>query len=184
MQILLFAQNAAKIKMNAPKAATFLQVIRTRWGTAGHLTFMFFGLSTNLIVSSMLITGGSATVASLTGMSTVAACFLTPLGVAFYIYFGGMRAYVFMPFIAARSFPLTRSLGKRTLLCDYIHTTILFSIIILFMTVVFGNGEMIGSPAKMYELLKEAAIRTPGKIDVSLLRYASKSTNPAKITNS
>lgn len=67
--------------------------------------FLFFGLATNIIVSSkyihldlgqieninhstdfdlpaMLILGGSATVTDLTGMNTVAACFLIPLGVS------------------------------------------------------------------------------------------------------
>ena len=53
---------------------------------------MFFGLATNLIVSSMLVLGGSATVTDLTGMSTVAACFLIPLGVAIYVAVGGMRS--------------------------------------------------------------------------------------------
>jgi hypothetical protein len=49
-------------------------------------------LATNVIVSSMLILGGSATVTDLTGMSTIAACFLIPLGVAVYVVVGGMRA--------------------------------------------------------------------------------------------
>jgi Na+/proline symporter len=37
-------------------------------------------MATNIIVSTMLILGGSATVADLTGMNTVAACFLIPFG--------------------------------------------------------------------------------------------------------
>lgn len=37
----------------------------------------------------MLVLGGSATVASLTGMSTVAACWLIPLTVAVYVSVGG-----------------------------------------------------------------------------------------------
>jgi Na+/proline symporter len=40
----------------------------------------------------MLILGGSATVTALTGMDTIAACFLIPLGVAIYVVVGGMRA--------------------------------------------------------------------------------------------
>lgn len=39
---------------------------------------MFFATVTNIIVSSMLILGGSATVHDLTGMPTLAACFLIP----------------------------------------------------------------------------------------------------------
>lgn len=83
VQILLFAMNAAKsvekrnlalakrrclplfpcrIKLNAPKAHTFLEVIRVRWGKAAHIVFMFYALATCLLVSAMLVTGGSATV--------------------------------------------------------------------------------------------------------------------------
>lgn len=80
VQILLFAMLAAKIKLNAPFCHTYLEIIRARWGTAAHLTFLFFGLATNTIVSTMLILGGSATVSDLTGMHTVAACFLIPCG--------------------------------------------------------------------------------------------------------
>jgi Na+/proline symporter len=72
IQVLLFAQLAAKLKLNAPNAHTFLEIIGTRWGTLAHLVFLFFGLATNIVVSSMLILGGSATVTALTGMSTIA----------------------------------------------------------------------------------------------------------------
>lgn len=43
-----------------------------RWGRTAHLVFLFFGLATNIIVSSMLILGGSATVTALSGMHTIA----------------------------------------------------------------------------------------------------------------
>lgn len=39
----------------------------------------------------MLLTGGSAVVTSLTGMNTVAACFLLPVGVILYTLFGGIK---------------------------------------------------------------------------------------------
>ncbi|KAF7973621.1 hypothetical protein HWV62_14802 [Athelia sp. TMB] len=98
VQVLLFAQLAAKLKLNAPYAHTWLEIVGARWGTLAHLIFMFFGLATNIIVSSMLILGGSATVTDLTGMNTIAACFLIPIGVSIYVVVGGMRS---------------------TLLCDY-----------------------------------------------------------------
>ena len=65
-------QLAAKLKLNAPNAHTWLEIVAARWGTVAHLVFMFFGLATNVIVSSMLILGGSATVTALTGMNTIA----------------------------------------------------------------------------------------------------------------
>lgn len=92
VQVLLFAQLAAKLKLNAPYAHTWLEIVATRWGKLAHLVFMVFGLATNIIVSSMLVLGGSATVTSLTGMNTIAACFLIPFGVAIYVVVGGMRS--------------------------------------------------------------------------------------------
>ncbi|CAG7850309.1 Probable urea active transporter 1 [Serendipita indica DSM 11827] len=136
IQVLLFAQLAAKLKLNAPNAHTFLEIIGERWGKMAHLIFLFFGLATNIIVSSMLCLGGSATVTALTGMNTVAACFLIPLGVAIYVVAGGMRA---------------------TLLCDYSHTAVLFAIILTFMLTVYATSDKIGSVSKMHELLVNAA---------------------------
>ncbi|KAI0254582.1 urea transporter [Lactifluus subvellereus] len=140
VQVLLFAQLAAKLKLNAPYAHTWLEIVYVRWGRTAHLILMFFGLATNIIVSSMLILGGSATVTALTGMHTIAACFLIPLGVAIYVVVGGMRA---------------------TLLCDYTHTTVLFSIILTFIFTVYATSSKIGSPAKMHELLTAAAVLRP-----------------------
>jgi len=112
-------QLAAKLKLNAPYAHTWLEIVGARWGTVAHLIFMFFGLATNIIVSSMLILGGSATVTDLTGMSTIAACFLIPIGVSIYVVVGGMRS---------------------TLLCDYTHTTVLFAIILTFVFTVYATS--------------------------------------------
>jgi len=70
VQIFLFSMNSAKIKLNAPRAHTFLEVIRVRWGKTAHIVFLCFSLVTSLLVSAMLVTGGSATVTDLTGAST------------------------------------------------------------------------------------------------------------------
>lgn len=155
VQILLFAQLAAKLKMNAPHAHTWLEIVHARWGTFAHLVFMFFGLATNIIVSSMLILGGSATVTSLTGMNTIAACFLIPLGVSIYVMVGGMRA---------------------TLLCDYTHTSVLFAIIFVFVYTVYATSSKIGSFHEMHNLLSAAAEEAPlaGNAHGSYLTMRSK----------
>ncbi|EIN04744.1 urea transporter [Punctularia strigosozonata HHB-11173 SS5] len=140
VQVLLFAQLAAKLKLHAPYAHTWLEIVGARWGNIAHGVFMCFGLATNIIVSSMLAVGGSATVTDLTGMNTLAACFLTPLGVAIYVVVGGMRS---------------------TLLCDYTHTTVLFAIILVFVFTVYATSPKIGSFARMHALLAAAAERTP-----------------------
>ncbi|KAJ3845394.1 urea transporter [Lentinula raphanica] len=140
IQVLLFAMLAAKLKLNAPYAHTWLEIVGVRWGKTAHLIFMFFGLATNIIVSSMLILGGSATVTDLTGMNTLAACFLIPLGVVIYVIVGGMRS---------------------TLLCDYTHTTVLFAIILTFVFTVYATSPKIGSPKRMHDLLTAAAGAAP-----------------------
>lgn len=56
VQIVLFSMNAAKVKLNAPRAQTFLEIIRARWGNVAHIVFMFYALITSLLVSSMLVT--------------------------------------------------------------------------------------------------------------------------------
>jgi len=140
IQVLLFAMLSAKLKSNAPQTHTWLEIVSARWGALAHGVFMFFGLATNIIVSSMLCLGGSATVTDLTGMNTVAACFLIPLGVSIYVMGGGMRA---------------------TLLCDYSHTTVLFAIILTFVFTVYVTSEKIGSFRKMHDLLAAASLRSP-----------------------
>ncbi|KAM5537057.1 hypothetical protein V8D89_009203 [Ganoderma adspersum] len=155
VQVLLFAQLAAKLKLNAPHAHTWLEIVAARWGTVAHLVFMFFGLATNVIVSSMLILGGSATVTALTGMNTIAACFLIPLGVAIYVVVGGMRA---------------------TLLCDYTHTSVLFAIIFVFVFTVYATSPKIGSFSEMHALLSKASAEQPvaGNAGGSYLTIRSK----------
>ncbi len=50
VQILLFGILAIEVKRKAPTAHTILEIVRARWGTAAHLTFLFFCLLTNCIV--------------------------------------------------------------------------------------------------------------------------------------
>ncbi|KAH8150814.1 uncharacterized protein LAJ45_04995 [Morchella importuna] len=140
VQILLFATLAIELKRKAPNAHTFLEVIRARYGAGAHVTFMFFGLCTNILVTAMLLTGGSAVVTSLTGMSTAAACFLLPVGVIIYTLFGGIKA---------------------TFLTDYIHTVVILVIIFIFAFTTYATSPLLGSPGAVYDLLVAAAERHP-----------------------
>ncbi|KAF7325696.1 hypothetical protein MKEN_00419700 [Mycena kentingensis (nom. inval.)] len=156
-QIMAFAQNAIQLKRNAPGAHTFLDVIGLRWGTLTHLSHMFFGLGTidryyvrwlsrlqcstnGYSLTSQLITGGASTVNGLTGMNTIAACFLIPIGVVIYTLVGGLRA---------------------TFFSDYIHTLVIFCIILAASFATFATNEFLGSPAKVYDLLQTAAENYP-----------------------
>ena len=47
---------------------------------------------TNILVTAMLLTGGSAVASSLCGVPTAAACYLLPVGVVLYTMFGGIKA--------------------------------------------------------------------------------------------
>lgn len=114
---------------------------------------MFFALGTNVLVSSMLVLGGSSTVNHLSGMPVLAACFLTPIGIAIYVMLGGLRS---------------------SLIADYIHTSVLIGIILAFALTVYGTSDKIGSFAKMYELL-ERADPVEGNAGGSYLTFRSQS---------
>lgn len=86
---MLFATLAIELKRRAPNAHTFLEAIHARYGTFTHVVFIVFGLMTNVLVTAMLLAGGSAVASSLTGVPTAAACFLLPVGVVLYTIFGG-----------------------------------------------------------------------------------------------
>ena len=67
VQIMLFAILAVQVKRRAPNMRTFMELVRVRWGSFAHKTFVCFALTTNIIVSAMLILGGAATLNALTG---------------------------------------------------------------------------------------------------------------------
>ncbi|KKY27478.1 putative solute symporter family transporter [Phaeomoniella chlamydospora] len=140
VQILMFSVLACKVKQNAPRCHTWLEIIYTRYGALTHWVFIFFALVTNILVGSQLLLGGSAVVTALTGMNVYAAIFLIPLGVCVYVVLGGLRA---------------------TFLCDYSHTLILMVIILYFMFEVYTESPLIGSPSEMYALLKKATLERP-----------------------
>ncbi|THW20594.1 solute symporter family transporter [Aureobasidium pullulans] len=154
VQILMFSILACKVKMNAPRAHTYLEIVQARYGSAAHITFLFFAFVTNILVGSQLLLGGSAVVTSLTGMNVYAAIFLIPVGVCAYVVLGGLRA---------------------TFLCDYSHTLILMIIILYFMFNAYATSDLIGSPGEMYELLKKAAVQRPveGNVDGSYMTLKS-----------
>lgn len=85
-----------------------------RWGTAAHITFLIFCFLTNIIVTAMLLLGGSAVVNALTGVNLYAASFLIPLGVVVYTLAGGLKA---------------------TFLASYIHSVIGITLITNFLIV-------------------------------------------------
>ncbi|KAG6867648.1 hypothetical protein C0993_012758 [Termitomyces sp. T159_Od127] len=140
-------QLAAKLKLNAPNAHTWLEIVGERWGTLAHSVFLFFGLATNIINSSLIILGGSATVTDLTGMSTIAGSFS------------------FNPFPVKLS-PTPVST----------HTTVLLCIILTFIFTVYTTSPKIGSISAMHKLLLTASeiAPVPGNAGGSYLTMRSK----------
>ncbi|KAJ6005332.1 hypothetical protein N7451_003276 [Penicillium sp. IBT 35674x] len=155
VQILLFATIAIELKRRAPNAHTFLEVIRARYGTTVHVVFIVFCLMTNILVTAMLLTGGSAVMTSLTGVSTTAACYLLPIGVVLYTLFGGIKA---------------------TFITDYMHTVVILVVIFLFAFSAYATNAELGSPGAVYDALVAAAKQHPvdGNAEGSYLTMRSK----------
>ncbi|QPG74615.1 urea active transporter [Brettanomyces nanus] len=156
VQVILFAFLAIKAKQKAPEAHTYLEIVKARYGGAVHGVFIFFAIVTNILVTSMLLTGGSATINDLTGMNTTACIFLLPLGVMVYTLFGGIKA---------------------TFLTDYIHTIAIIVIIMTFAFTAYATSSKLGSPGKVWELVTAAGQAHPvsGNAEGSYLTMHSRS---------
>ena len=139
-QILLFGLIAIKIKANAPGAHTFPEILLARHGRVAHITYLFNGFATNMLVGACLNLGGSQVVGALTGMNVYAACFLIPLVVGAYVIVGGLRS---------------------TFLCDYIHTVILFISIFVFGFSLYATNPEVGNLDRFYDLLLDASKKMP-----------------------
>ena len=140
IQVLLFGILAIELKRKAPHAHTFLEIIRARYGDGAHRVFLVFALMTNMIVTAMLLLGGAAVVNGLTGMDISLAAFLIPLGVMIYTLVGGLKA---------------------TFVADYMHTIIIFSVILIFVATVYFISPVTGGIEGMYDKLVEAARINP-----------------------
>jgi len=140
IQVLLFGILAIELKRKAPNAHTFLEIIRARYGNGSHKVFLVFALMTNMIVTAMLLLGGSAVVNGLTGMDISLAAFLIPVGVMIYTLVGGLKA---------------------TFVADYMHTIIIFIVILTFVGAVYLNTDITGGIEGMYEKIVAAADLRP-----------------------
>ncbi|XP_028060566.1 urea-proton symporter DUR3-like isoform X4 [Camellia sinensis] len=138
-QVLLFGVMAIEIKRKAPYAHTVCEIVKARWGTAAHLVFLTFCFLTNIIVTAMLLLGGSAVVNALTGVNIYAASFLIPLGVIVYTLAGGLKA---------------------TFLASYIHSVIVHVVLVVFVYLVYTSSSRLGSPSIVYHRLLEVASKS------------------------
>ncbi|KAK5838055.1 hypothetical protein PVK06_006782 [Gossypium arboreum] len=91
---------------------------------------------TNIIVTAMLLLGGSAVVNALTGVNIYAASFLIPLGVIVYTLAGGLKA---------------------TFLASYIHSVIVHVALVIFVYLVYTASDKLGSPSIIHHYVQEVA---------------------------
>jgi Na+/proline symporter len=89
------------------------------------MTYLFFGLCTNMLVGACLVLGGSQVVGALSGVNINAACFLIPLVVAAYAIAGALRS---------------------TFIADYTHMAILSISIFVFGFSIYSTNPAVGSP--------------------------------------
>mmetsp|Transcript_30219 Transcript_30219/g.72528 ORF Transcript_30219/g.72528 Transcript_30219/m.72528 type:complete len:280 (-) Transcript_30219:8-847(-) len=137
IQVILFGVLAISLKRIAPSAHTVCEIVNARWGKTAHKTFLFFCFCANLIVTSMLLLGGAATVEALTGVDYRWASFLIPWGVILYTASGGLQA---------------------TFLASYIHTVIIFGVLITMVFVVYIKTY---SSDAIYDFLDKTVSYTP-----------------------
>lgn len=140
VQIVLFSCLAIKGKERAPSAHTYLEIVHKRYGSITHGIYCFWGFATNVLVTAMLLTGGSAVVHDLTGMNVIAACLLLPLGVVIYTLFGGIKA---------------------TFLTDYAHTVVIVVIMLVFGFNTFAISDKLGSPGAVWDIVTKLAETLP-----------------------
>eukprot|EP00543_Licmophora_paradoxa_P000345 CAMPEP_0202441512 /NCGR_PEP_ID=MMETSP1360-20130828/1067_1 /ASSEMBLY_ACC=CAM_ASM_000848 /TAXON_ID=515479 /ORGANISM="Licmophora paradoxa, Strain CCMP2313" /LENGTH=724 /DNA_ID=CAMNT_0049056549 /DNA_START=45 /DNA_END=2219 /DNA_ORIENTATION=- len=131
IQVLLFGVLAISLKKIAPSAHTVCEIVKARWGKVAHITFLIFCFLANIIVTSMLLLGGAATVEALTGVNYELASFLIPWGVILYTASGGLKA---------------------TFLASYLHTVIIFGVLI---TMIFVVYVKVYSSDTIYDFLND-----------------------------
>lgn len=133
IQVILFSTIAVLVKLRAPTAHTFLEIVRARWGTFAHIVFLIFAMMTNILVTSMLILGGSDVVNALTGINVDLAGSLIPLGVILYTLAGGLKA---------------------TFVASYFNTALLLISLVIFMFEVYFWSSELGSASEVYDRLE------------------------------
>lgn len=155
IQVILFSTIAVLVKLRAPTAHTFLEIVKARWGRLAHVVFLIFAVSTNILVTSMLILGGSDVVEAMTGIDVNLAGVLIPLGVLLYTLAGGLKA---------------------TFVASYFNTAIILISLVIFIFEVYVWSHEIGSTKEMYRRLQFVSSVEPvdGNRDGSFLTMLSR----------
>ncbi|KAK8173952.1 putative sodium/proline symporter [Phyllosticta citrichinensis] len=132
LQIFMFSLAAIELKRKVPRAHTFLEVVKKRYGPAGHITLMSYSLIFQIFTTVNLLLHD--------GMNRDAACFLFPIGVLIYTLFGGIKATFLTDWLTSKA-----------------HTVIIYIVMIITVFAVYTSSSTFSSPDRMWELLHEAA---------------------------
>lgn len=154
VQIIIFSTLALEMKKKAPNCHTYQEIVRTRFGPSAHIVAFLYSLIQMVCYTTNLLINGSSIFQGITGVSRDAAIVLFPIGVIIYTLLGGIKA---------------------TFLTDWVHTVIIYVILLTFMFNTYATNETVGSPDKLWDLLVETSIRRPieGNHEGSFLTFAS-----------
>jgi SSS family transporter len=153
IQIFTFALLAIEIKRIAPGCHTIAEIIRVRYNRTSHWIYLFYITATNIMVASCLLLGASQGFNASTGINIIAANFLLPLGVCVYTATGGLKA---------------------TFISDWIHTVVIYLVVLIMCFKVFCTSDIIGSPGKFWEMLMESEAKFPSTTGTNFLNFRNK----------
>jgi SSS family transporter len=142
IQVLLFGILAIELKRRAPTCHTVCELVDARWGRTAHKTFIFFSFLTSIIVTSMLLLGGSATINAVAGCDLYLTSFLIPWGVILYTAAGGLKA---------------------TFLASYVHTSVIFVILLIMVYTIYVKEY---SSDSIYSMLEQTVDHSRAECEV------------------
>lgn len=101
IQLFLFAIVGCEIRIKAPGAKTFLQVIRARHGAITHLIVMTFALFANAVISSMVMAEGTTMLTSVTdGLTKEVATLVLAIVVGLFTVVGGIGGSIYVAYFS------------------------------------------------------------------------------------
>lgn len=153
LHLTAFTQLAIEIKRIAPGAHTVAEIVKVRYNKWSHFVYLFYIGATNVMIASCLLLGASQGFHAATGIHVVAANFLIPIFVCAYTMFGGLKA---------------------TFLSDWIHTVIIYVIILTMFFKLLCTSDIVGSPGKLYDMILESEEKFPSTVGTSFLSFKSK----------
>lgn len=99
IQILLFSIVCIEVRIKAPGARTFLQIIRARFDKRTHIIYCVFALLTNAIVTGMLLVGGVASISyTFPDLPGEYAILLFIISMSLHLFIGGLGGMIYVSF--------------------------------------------------------------------------------------